>query len=309
MPARSNEFQKLVYLVKKVLAGTDATVTESKFLKDLQTGDEREVDVCIEARVGGHPVVLCIECIDHSRPAAVTWVEQMQSKHQRLPTNALVLASRSGFSKRARSLARVAGIELMTFTRVSEDDVQRALDLTADLWAMRYDLTITKVVGSVPALGDLPEERIAFRSDNLVFDQNRKQLATIADLATALLKRPQIHETIRREGDESHTFFTLEGTPKFLVTADVFVEKMEPRVLRRLQDVRVDGKCRIVKRRIQLQHGRLGEVRIAWGSTVLGPNRATVLAVKTQDAEPTLTMHLTASGDADEQESPSDSVR
>lgn len=31
-----------------------ATVTESKSLTDLQTGDERDVDFCIEAEVGGH---------------------------------------------------------------------------------------------------------------------------------------------------------------------------------------------------------------------------------------------------------------
>ena len=36
MPARSNDFQKLVFLVKKVLADTGATVTESKLLTDLR---------------------------------------------------------------------------------------------------------------------------------------------------------------------------------------------------------------------------------------------------------------------------------
>lgn len=72
-----------------------------------------EVDVCIEAEVGGHTVVICIECRDHSRTADVTWVDQMKGKHERLPTNTLVLASRSDFSKRARSAAKVAGIQLL----------------------------------------------------------------------------------------------------------------------------------------------------------------------------------------------------
>ena len=104
MPARSNEFQQLVFLVKKVLSPTTATVTESKLLTDLQTGDEREVDVCIEAELGGHPVVLCIECRDHKRQADVTWVEQMLSKHQRLPTGTLVLRLVPAFqSERAAS--------------------------------------------------------------------------------------------------------------------------------------------------------------------------------------------------------------
>src|SRR5688572_13707857 len=112
MPPRSNQFQRLVFLVKKVLAPTGATVTESKMLIDRETGDEREVDICIETTLAGHPVTLSIECQDHKRITDVTWVEQMYSKHQRLATSTLILASRSGFSKRARTLARIKGIEL-----------------------------------------------------------------------------------------------------------------------------------------------------------------------------------------------------
>jgi len=43
MPQRSNEFQKLVYLVKQQMAA-GAKVTESQMLVDRITGTEREVD-------------------------------------------------------------------------------------------------------------------------------------------------------------------------------------------------------------------------------------------------------------------------
>jgi hypothetical protein len=49
MPARSNDFQRLVYLVKKLLARS-ATVTESKPLRHRGTNDFREMDICIETR-------------------------------------------------------------------------------------------------------------------------------------------------------------------------------------------------------------------------------------------------------------------
>jgi hypothetical protein len=56
MPQRSNEFQKLVYLVKRQMAA-GAKVTESRMLVDRITGTEREVDICIETSVAGHAVI------------------------------------------------------------------------------------------------------------------------------------------------------------------------------------------------------------------------------------------------------------
>ena len=97
MPKRTNDFQRLVYLVRVNLAD-GATVTESKMLTDRVTNRKREVDVCIEGHVGQHPVIVSVECRAHKRIADVTWVDTMKAKHARLPTNALILASRSGFT-------------------------------------------------------------------------------------------------------------------------------------------------------------------------------------------------------------------
>ena len=63
MPKRTNDFQKLVYLVRVNLA-EGATVTESKLLTDRITKRKREVDVCIEGHVGGQPVIISVECQD-----------------------------------------------------------------------------------------------------------------------------------------------------------------------------------------------------------------------------------------------------
>ena len=180
MPARSNDFQRLVFLVKKVLAGTNATVTESKFLKDLQTGDDREVDVVIEAELGGHPVTLCIECIDHTRPASVTWVEQMHSKHQRLPTGTLVLASRSGFSRKARSLAKVAGLELLTYT-----GARLAKEITNLTQAIALG-------GNIPAVVQLLKER----------DKRLKALDAILAKPPALPAREKLRAALEQRVED-----------------------------------------------------------------------------------------------------------
>lgn len=59
---------------------------ESKMLTDRVTKRKREVDVCIEGHVGGHSVVVSVECRDHKRIADVSWVDAMKAKHDRLPT-------------------------------------------------------------------------------------------------------------------------------------------------------------------------------------------------------------------------------
>ena len=46
-------------------------------------------------------MVTSIEVVERSRRADITWVEQEIAKHRRLPTNRLVLVSKSGFSENA----------------------------------------------------------------------------------------------------------------------------------------------------------------------------------------------------------------
>jgi len=55
MPRRSNEFQRLIFLVKQQVAA-DCTVTESKMLPDRLSNSLREVDICIERSVADHLV-------------------------------------------------------------------------------------------------------------------------------------------------------------------------------------------------------------------------------------------------------------
>src|SRR4051794_8414322 len=113
MPARSNEFQRLIFLVKEQLAGTTSVVTESRFLPHRDTG-EREVDIVIETKVAGHTFMASVECTKTGRKASVGWVEEMLAKHQGLPTNLLVLAS-TGFTSGAIKVAAANRIELLSF--------------------------------------------------------------------------------------------------------------------------------------------------------------------------------------------------
>lgn len=104
MPKRTTPFQAMVRMMREHYAQPGVTITESKFLRDAVTGIQREVDVVIEGTFDGEPMVISAEVIEHTRPATLTWVEQMLRKHRDLPTNRLLLVSKSGFSANGLSL-------------------------------------------------------------------------------------------------------------------------------------------------------------------------------------------------------------
>ena len=127
MPKRSNDFQKLIYLIHHQLA-KEAIVTESKFLHDRAANVDREVDIVIEKQVGDYTVTIGIECQGRGRVANVEWVEQMITKHQTLPTNKLILVSQSGFTETARKKARAYGIDIMTLNRAVQTNWNGLVD-------------------------------------------------------------------------------------------------------------------------------------------------------------------------------------
>ena len=119
MPKRSNRFQRLVTLLYERL-GPGWTVEESALLCDSAAQCLREVDIVARGTVATHSLILSVECRDHARPADVSWIDSMAKKHEYLPTSKLVLWSRAGFSRAARTKAKSLKIDT-----VSQDTVGR----------------------------------------------------------------------------------------------------------------------------------------------------------------------------------------
>src|SRR5436309_2585353 len=107
MPKRSNTFQAVMFALRALLAERGLNVEESCELRDPLTGFMTEVDVVIRSASQAAPrqEITCIECRDWKRPQGPGWISEMYSKHDRLQTAHLVLASSSGFTPQALSLA------------------------------------------------------------------------------------------------------------------------------------------------------------------------------------------------------------
>jgi hypothetical protein len=280
MPRRSNEFQKLVYLVRVNLAA-GATVTESKMLADLVTGREREVDVCVEGGVGGYPVRVCIECRDHARPADVTWVESMKAKHERLPTHALILASRSGFTDEAREVARRYGIEALPLDEVDQADFHALLEAKSSLWTKCVTVTAQKVIVRVIATPTLAAENVVVMPDNLVYASDGTELGPIVDLVQLVLNAPYAQRYLLTEGKEEHVWFEFRWEPPRDSRGNpLFLKKQEPLTLREIQYIEIKGPCDFKISEFHLRRGNFGGVQVAWGKTEIFGKEALVVATR-----------------------------
>lgn len=119
MPARSNDFQRLIYALQTHLSSSPtAKITESKFLPDKDTQSPVEVDIVVEEIVGGFPIVIGIECTAKKRPATIEWYRLIIEKHRSLPISRTVLVSKSGFTQEVREKSKKNNITLLTLNQV-----------------------------------------------------------------------------------------------------------------------------------------------------------------------------------------------
>jgi len=128
MPRRTNFFQELIALLETQLAPLNAKVTSSRLLKDYKTGEEREVDVVIEATVGSHPLTIGIEVNDRKRPASTTWIEAVAKKHEDLAIHKTIVVSRAGFYRPALAKAKLLNIDTLTIEQVRNSDWKAKID-------------------------------------------------------------------------------------------------------------------------------------------------------------------------------------
>ncbi len=265
VPTRTNEFQKLILFIKSHLAPT-AVIAESKFLKDRLTGAEREVDVCLEQKLGGHTLVVSIECTDSSRKADVTWVEQMVSKHDRLPTNLLVLASALGFTEEAKVLAMKMGIDMLELDNLSEEKMGELVGRISSLWTKFASLEPIMVKIRLAEFAQMPVEEFCAPFDLLVFDANGSLAGNLKALVTNLLRSEEIVKPLLLAGEEAHKTFLVEWKSPDWSGSTLCLKKEQTNSLRPIEWLQITGTVRIDRSEFALEHGEVGGVPVSWGT-------------------------------------------
>ena len=172
----------VVNFVRKHWAQPGVTITESKFLHDARLDIDREVDIVVEGTFDGEPVVTSIEVIEHGRPADLEWTEREIAKHRHLPTNRLVLVSKSGFTKTALTAVAAEGgwVSAVRPEPVEVDGQQVVKSLFMDLIQLKQTACRLHVLdpgkGQLLAVGALP--------DNSIYDADGRELGSALELAT-----------------------------------------------------------------------------------------------------------------------------
>jgi hypothetical protein len=281
MPKRTTEFQKLVFLVRKH-SSVSSTVTESKFLTDSK-GRRREVDICIEGTIDDIPVTISIECIESKRPATVEWVERMKGKHDDLPTKVLLLYSRSGFTKTAKEKAQTYSKSIVTLEALDETSAERLFGGASSLWLKTSLQTVTKVLIGVAASGHLPAQQVDAFTDTVVFDQSGNPISNVETLVNQILRSPKVLCEFLRLSESHHKNFNFhttsvtegQGNPIYLLKTD-----QDPPLLRLIESLTVSGNTAVNITPLPLQHAKLENSTVAWGTAPYEGKQTLLVASK-----------------------------
>jgi hypothetical protein len=258
MPKRTNAFQRLIYLIYRA-AETNGAVVESEFLIDRATGDEVEVDAVITVPTATTPVIISIECRDGRRKAGLEWVREMYGKHESLPTNQLILISKSGFTHTAAAKAKSLGIHLFTLEEAHAANWSGVFANLARLEFVRQTLRITHcVIDESRVVGNPPlSERVLSEPEFLeALFQTIKQSPDFQEVT----------QDARLKDKGGEVEITLELTPPILMRDD------SGRVLY-VKTVTAKIAVEFDRRDVKLRYSSLGRLRVAHGEEdeLIGP--------------------------------------
>jgi hypothetical protein len=269
VPARSNDFQAVVYFIKRHLAA-DATVTESAQLPDRVTGQMREVDVLVMGHIAGHPLRIGIECRSRSRKDPVSWVEEMRAKHDDLPTDRLVLVSASGFSKAAATKAAHYGIEIVTPGKPIADDGP-----LARLGRPQVEFRDVIHEGVVALHGgiELDGQSLTTELDprHVLFASDGTELGPLSRLVVSIVQRVDLRAAVAAAQDGDERLVIQESRPRLhqsgYAPVEVYLrdEGSPPRLLP-LRSLSIICASRVEVRPVPLSVGELQGAAFAYGS-------------------------------------------
>lgn len=267
-----------------------ATVTESVELLDRVTGEPREVDICIEGTVGGAPTIVCIECRAATRKADVTWVEAMTGKHNDLPTNVLILYSRSGFTQAAVDKAKFYNKPIVALRTLNDATAEGLFGGAGSVWVKTCSLTPTKIIFRVPESHGLAAENVNMFPDHGLYNHDGQVLGIAKDWVELMLRSPASMSELLKRGNQTHKGFeirTYPWDPPLWEGKSLFLQKndQDPPVLRPVETVTVIGHSNFDVGQFQMQHGKLDNITVAWGTGMFKGEETLLVASKDEKDE------------------------
>lgn len=128
----------LELLVKRIKEHqSPGTIVRSPvYVADIDTGQQREVDIGVHVPKDGGVTFIAIECRDRGTTQDVEWIEQLISKKNSIGADVLVAITSSNFTKPARVKALKHGVILGEMTRKLPEMIAQLA--TSILMKLRY---------------------------------------------------------------------------------------------------------------------------------------------------------------------------
>lgn len=115
------DFEDLVAVIERSVLERAEVIPNAK-LRDVHTGQLRQIDILIRVADGHHTFQMIVEVRDRSRPVGVDFVEQVAKKREAVRADVAVIVSKSGFHETAFRKAEQLAIRALTYEEVAESD-------------------------------------------------------------------------------------------------------------------------------------------------------------------------------------------
>lgn len=287
----------VVHFVRLHWSSPDVTISESKFLFDTQLKLNREVDVVIEGDFDGEPVVTSIEVVERSRPAGLPWVQEMIAKHRYLPTNRLVLVSKSGFTKTAIAAVDAEGGKVQAVT--PEIVMVEGKPAIRSIWSDQIQMTPTMCRLQVFR----PDGKLLLVNVDLnhsVFDDKAIELGNVYELVTETLNLPWVGRYFLTHAHDHPRHFDLKGFNFGFPINQLgyFLRDDELAELHRITQIHIDGTFTFEQTEVALTMAHLSDKPFAsgesnffgkpavWVSTSDDSSQKMMISVRTKDGSP-----------------------
>ena len=174
------KWQKFEKLVAKIQTDfvPNAKITLNKKIIGLVSGEEREIDIFIEDKVGMYEIKIAVDCKDHKRPLDVKEVEACIGLMKEINPHIGVIVSASGFTKAALKVGQNAKLKLYKLIDTDDHEWKSEVALSAVCYVKNLSSfqLIFDLSGSTSLCIPYPVEEI------MLYNSNFEEIGTACDL-------------------------------------------------------------------------------------------------------------------------------
>jgi hypothetical protein len=137
----------------------------------------------------------------------------MAAKHQGLPTDRLILVSKSGFTPEAEVVARAQRIEPVSYKQINEPTFSTKFGDVVGLWIKMVTVQVLRVRAQVEDESCSGLHCFNAEPQLQVFDAEGNPLCCLGELVHTVLKTPRVTNQLLLHATPEHHFLKQSGSP------------------------------------------------------------------------------------------------